>query len=272
MLTDKIKRKIKISLRKILVVALVTTLLSTGVAFARDIDYGDEEVKIFVTPGEPTSIQFPGPVAGGYRKKVSALSVEPRDRDLIVFAGEQLPENGEAIIVRLKDGRSYSVRIARAAADGKRDDFIKIKDTRQSVIDDSEEDEPAYKEKNFEYAPPSRISGLMREMVLVAEFGKAKIPGYRKTTDYRGQALLDDGTLRATIDQVFIGHNLWGYVIDAENKLGTAQKINPAAFRIDGARAVSARYWELAPIPMTIEHQVSGKHRTKVYIVARARR
>ncbi|MFN4895359.1 MAG: hypothetical protein ACK5HO_06205, partial [Pseudomonadota bacterium] len=62
-----------------------------------------------------------------------------------------------------------------------------------------------------------------------------------------------------------------GYVLDASNLLDQSQKLNPATFRIDGTRAISASNWELAARPMTIEHQVSGRDQAKVYIVTRAR-
>jgi len=75
----------------------------------------------------------------------------------------------------------------------------------------------------------------------------------------------------ATIDSIYIGPNLWGYVIDAKNLLNTTQRVNPASFRIDGARAISASNWELSPKPFNVEQQIAGKDQTKIYIVTRAR-
>jgi hypothetical protein len=266
------RRSVTTGIRSSIVLGIVTLIVATP-SFARDISYDEKssDVVIRVTPGEPTQIQFPGAIAGGYRKKVSALSLEPKDNELVVFSNEGLPENGEAILVRLKDGRSYSLRVSRSAADKPRDDLITILDSRSSILG-VEEEEPAYREKKFDYAPPSQVSGFMREMVLAAEFGKASIPGYRVSESYRGQTVINDGTLIATVDKIFIGSNLWGYVIDAQNLTETSQKINPAAFRIDGTRAVSAANWELAPIPLTAEQQIAGKHKAKVYVVAKARR
>jgi hypothetical protein len=53
--------------------------------------------------------------------------------------------------------------------------------------------------------------------------------------------------------------------------LDTTQIINPASFRLDGTRAISARNWELAPRPMNAEQELAGKERTKIYIVTRAK-
>jgi hypothetical protein len=88
---------------------------------------------------------------------------------------------------------------------------------------------------------------------------------------YKGQTVVNDGAVLAKIDKIFIGPNLWGYVLDTTNMLDQSQKINPASFRIDGTRAISASNWELTARPMNVEEQVSGKHNTKVYIVSRAR-
>jgi hypothetical protein len=259
---------------KLLIKSVVSSLLllvSLQGALARDIEYRDSEVVVRVSPNDPTQIQFPSPVAGGFKKRVSVLSLEPRDTDLVVFAGEGLNEAGEAIIVRLKDGRSYSLRIAKATAASPRDNQVKILDTRAPVVGEEETD-PAYREKRFEYAPPSQVAGLLREMTLISEFGKTSIPGYRASESYKGQTVLNDGALLAKIDKIFMGPNLWGYVLETENLLETTQKINPAAFRIDGTRAISAKNWELAPIPQTAEQKLAAAHTTKVYIVAKARR
>jgi hypothetical protein len=70
---------------------------------------------------------------------------------------------------------------------------------------------------------------------------------------------------------MFIGPNLWGYVLDTTNLLDQSQKLNPATFRIDGTRAVSASAWELAARPLNVEEQISNKHNAKVYIVTRSR-
>jgi hypothetical protein len=112
----------------------------------------------------------------------------------------------------------------------------------------------------------------MLEMVLNAEFGKTGITGYRISEIHRGETVLSDGTIMAKIDRIFIGPNLWGYVVDAENVLQTSQKIDAGSFRIDGTLAISAKDWELAAQPLTTEQQVANKHRTKLYIITRAKR
>src|SRR5262245_36325446 len=117
---------------------LIFTLLSIlavfpAASYARDVEYADEEVSVRVTPGEPTQIRFPGLVAGGYMKSYSAISLEKKDSDLIIFANEKIDESGEAIVVRLKDGRSYSVRLQKASAEHPRDDVIKLRDKRGSI-------------------------------------------------------------------------------------------------------------------------------------------
>lgn len=240
-------------------------------ASARDIEYKNEEVQVRVTPGEPTQLKFPGEVAGGFKKKLSTLSLDKKESDLVIFASEGISDSGEAIIVRLKDGRSYSIRVQRATDEAPRDDIIRVKDARVAVLTDDEEEAP-YEEKKFGYAPPNTVSGLMREMILAAEFGKAKIQGYRISDQYTGETVMSDGTLRATIDKIFVGPNLWGYVIDAENLLDTAQRINPATFRLDGTKAVSIGNWELSARPLTAEEVAAKRHTTKIYVVTRPRK
>lgn len=250
---------------------LLTLVIAPLAAEARDVEYTNEEVSVYVTPGDPTQIQFPGAVSGGVKKKVSSLSLQHTDDNLVVFASEGITEAGEAIIVRLKDGRSYSVRVKRAEGENVRDDLVRLNDSKTSVLSDPSE-EPLHRDRKFDTASPQLVSGLMREMVLVAEFGKRSIPGYRVSDRYKGEPVMNDGTMVATIDKIFMGPNLWGYVLDAANLLDTTQKLNPASFRLDGTRAVSAQNWELAPRPMTAEQRISGRSNSKVYIVTRARK
>lgn len=257
---------------KLVLTAIALVVAAPFSSFARDLEYADEEVAVRVVPGEPTQIRFPGIIAGGYKKSYSAISLEKKDGDLIIFANEKIDETGEAIVVRLKDGRSYSIRLQKANNESPRDDVIKIRDKRGSIISSEEDDStPAYKDKKFDYAPATVVSGLMREIVLASEFGKGKIPGYQVTDQYKGETVLNDGTVQATIDRIFIGPNLWGYVLDVRNTLDVGQKLNPATFRLDGTRAVSFKNWELAPRPLNVEQQIAGQDSTKAYIVTKAR-
>lgn len=255
--------------RSILTLTIFCISFIANQAFARDVDYNNQEVIVHVNPGEPTQIQFPGVISGGFKRKNAAISLDKKNADLIIFAQEAILDQGEAIIVRLEDGRSFSLRVQRANAEAPRDDFIKLNDSRDTNLPKDEE-EPAYREKNFEYAPPTAISGLVREMMLSTEFGKNSVSGYRSSDRYNGQVVLDDGAIKGVVDKIFIGTNLWGYVITAENLLDTTQKINPATFRLDGTRAISASNWELAPRPLNTEQQIANKDKTKIYIVTKA--
>jgi hypothetical protein len=242
-------------------------------AYGRDVDYNNEEVSVFVAAGEPTQVQFPGNISGGFKRKQSAVSLDRKGTDLIVFAQENLDDSGEAIIVRLDDGRSFSLRIKKASSGNMRDTVVKINDLNSSVVTGQadEEEELPYKEKKFDYAPPNQVSGFMREMMLVSEFGKSNIMGYRVSNTYKGETVLNDGTLHATIEKIYIGPKLWGYVMNVENLIDQTQRLNPATFRLDGTRAVSAKEWELAPRPMNVEQEVAGKHKTRIYVITRAK-
>ncbi|MCI5066190.1 hypothetical protein MRY87_10735 [bacterium] len=251
-------------------------LLVLGVSplFARELEYrGEGEIPVRVQPGEPTQVRFPSKIAGGFRGRQTSLSLDRKDSDLILFSNESLTEEGEALIVRLEDGRSYPVRVQRATEEFPRDPQLQIRDKRStSVFDQEEEELNPYEQRKFQKQHPGTVAGFMRELVLAAEFGKDKIPGYRVTDRYRGEKVLNDGTLNATIDKIFIGPKLWGYVIDASNELDVSQRLNPATFRLNGTRAISMSNWELTAKPLNIEQQIAGKHKTKVYVVTRAKK
>lgn len=253
--------------------AAIAVLFGAQASFARDVEYkqGNGEVPVWVNPGEPTEISFPGPIARGFKNSNAGLAIEKRDASLIIFGKENISENGEAILVQLQDGRSFPVRVLRASADNPRDPSVKIDDGKGAIAYDEEEETPPSKERNYDYAPPSKVSGLMREMVLVAEFGKKSIPGYQISDKFKGQTVVSDGTILAKIDKIILGPNLWGYVLDTTNLLDQTQRLNAAQFRLDGTRAVSASNWELSPRPLNVEEQVSGKHNTKVYVITRAK-
>ena len=252
----------------------VVALLTPEAALARDLEYksGDGEIEVYVNAGEPTEVTFPGAVAGGFKNSNAGIAIDKKDSSLIVFGKENMNEAGEAILVRLKDGRSFPLRVRKASTDNPRDPQLTINDPEGSLnVNEEEEQPPPHVERSYAYAPPSKVSGLMREMVLVAEFGKHSIPGYQVSEKFKGQTVVNDGTVMAKVDKIFLGSNLWGYVLDATNLLDQNQKVNPASFRIDGTRAVSVSNWELAPRPLNVEEQVAGKHNSKVYVITRAR-
>ncbi len=258
----------KLTIGSILVGCLLLVCQS---AFARDVDYNDAEISVRVKPGEPTQIEFPGEVSGGFRKKLSSLSIDKKGDDLILFSNELLTPEGEAIIVRLKDGRNYSIRVKRSTEEAPRDDVVRIYDTRASIIS-SEEELPPYASPNVKKASSNQVSGFMREMILAMEFGKNGIPGYRVSERFKGETVLDDGTLRATIERIYMGPNYWGYVIEATNLLDETRQLNPATFRLDGTRAISLNNYELSPRPLNIEQQIAKKHKAKVYVITKAKR
>ena len=248
----------------IFISAIVVIAASAGVTYAKEIRYDGSEQEIYVTPGEPTQITFPGRVEGGFKNRDSRVAIEKQDNYLIIFAKPGLSIEGEGIIVQIDDKRTYSIRIMPADDNNKRDGNVSIYDTRPPMV---LEDESPSKEK------PGPIAELMKNVILVAEFGKRKtIPGYRRTNQNSGETILYDGALKATLDEIFLGANLWAYVVSVENQLDINQKINPASFRLDGTRAIAAQRWELAPRPRTAEQESAGAHKGKIYIVTRAKR
>jgi hypothetical protein len=242
--------------------------------FARDVDYLGKEETIYVTPGEPTQIAFPGQILGGYKRKRSSLSLERQDNYLILFGRPELPAEGEAIIVILDDRRSYALRVLPSSDSNGRDELITIKDDREidpEVVAPNGQTPQA--DQPVGYAPSNTVSGLMREMILMAEFGRQKpIAGYRRSNKYSGETILQDGALKATIDEMYLGSDLWGYVVTVENLVDSTQRINPASFRLDGTKAVVAERWELAARPLTAEQQVANEHTTKLYIITKSKR
>ena len=266
---DRLRLKHRLQIGLTLVLGL---MLSAEHSFARDVQYNGGEETIYVKPGEPTQVTFPGKIAGGFKKKSSAVNLERQDNYLIVFAQQNLSLDGEAIIVHLADKRTYSLRVLPATGGMPKDGQVVISDSRSPET----EEEPVADTKTDgarTFAPPTAISGLMREMMLVSEFGKKKgIPGYKRSNRFSGETVLDDGALNAKIDEIFMGTDLWGYVLSVENKLQTNQRVNPATFRLDGTRAVSCDKWELSARPLTPEQQVAQTHKGHVYIVTRAKR
>jgi len=248
----------------------VVSLVCIGDVFARDVNYSGNELSVYVTPGEPTQVTFPSKISGGFKRKHTSLALERQGNFLVIFAQPEIPYEGEALLVHLDDKRSYALRILPADDENTRDEFVGIKDLRENDGEEGSGDTDN-RFPNIGYAPPNVVPGLMRELVLVTEFGKKKgIQGYRRSNTYTGETVLNDGTVQAKIREMFLGSNLWGYVIEVENLLDTTYKINPAAFRLDGTRAIMAERWELAAKPLTAEQELAGSHKSKLYVVTKA--
>lgn len=253
------------------VAVLAVSLLGQSAEAAREIDYQGNEVSVYVNPGEPTQVVLPGKISGGFKRKNSSLSLERNGNFLVLFAQPDLSEEGEALLVLLDDKRSFALRVIPSSEEQPRDDSVKLKEAREDVDYESGPTTPELVPRTG-YTPPTLPSGLVRELILVAEYGKQRtIPGYRRSNKYTGETVMHDGSLEAKIDEIFMGPDYWGYVLNVENLLDTTQKLNPASFRLDGTRAVSAQRWELAARPQTAEQRLAKHHVAKVYIVTRAK-
>jgi hypothetical protein len=250
---------------------VVGLLLGGNTAWARDVEYGGKEIPLYVTPGEPTQITFPGEIKGGFKRKNTSLALEKQNNFLVVFAQPSIPYEGEALLIHMNDNRSFALRVLPANDENGRDEFIQIKDLREESYEEDDDKQPSNSPRLQGFAPPSTVPGLIREMILVAEFGKRKpIQGYRRSNRYTGETVLHDGTVEVKIDEIFMGNQYWGYVLNVENLLDAGQKINPASFRLDGTRAVTAQRWELSGRPSTAEQDIAGGHKAKIYVVTKA--
>lgn len=269
-LTNKINLSSKLKLGLLVItLAVAQLLILTTDSFARDIKYMGGELSIYVNPGEPTQLLFPGKIQSGFKPKNSRLALDRKENYLVIFSQPDLTEEGEALLVMLDDKRSYAVRVIPSDDDNARDEIVKVIDEREDT--DPESTPPTQDFIPRGAAPANIPAGLMREMILAAEMGKQKnVPGYKRSNKYTGETVLHDGSIEAKIDEIFMGPEMWGYVLSVENLLDTNQKLNPATFRLDGTRAVSAERWELAARPQTAEQQLSGAHKAKVYIITRS--
>ena len=72
------------------VLTAFTLLVAPDAAEAREIKYDGQEVTVFVKPGEPTQLQFPGTIQGGFRRENSAVLLERQEKYLVVFAQPQI--------------------------------------------------------------------------------------------------------------------------------------------------------------------------------------
>ena len=261
----------------VLTTSLIIALFSfLSEAQARDIQYQGGEAFVYVKPGEPTQVTFPGDIKGGFKRKDSALTLERQSNFLVLFAQPDLEIEGEVLLIILEDERSYSLRILPTGDENPRDESVRIDDLREGYYGSEgaaapQDTDPRFISRGF--PDPSTVPGLMREMILLAEFGKQKpVKGYQRSNRYTGETVLSDGTMLVKIDEIFMGSSYWGYVLDVENLLDTNQKINPASFRLDGTRAVSAERWELSGRPVTAEQKIAGGHNAKVYVITKASR
>ena len=253
--------------------ALLIVVGAQAEAFARDAEYTGKEISVYVTPGEPTQVNFPGKIEGGFKRKHSSVALQRQNNFLVVFAQPELAYEGEGLLVHLDDKRSYALRIMQSDDEHPRDDFVDMKDMREDQfgLEGGGAPQPQLQPRGF---PPATVApGFMRELVLVGEFGKrGGIPGYRRSNRFTGETILHDGGVEAKIEEMFLGSDMWGYVIEVSNLLDTTQHLNPASFRLDGTIAVAAEHWDLAPRPQTAEQELAKSNRGKVYIITRSLR
>lgn len=229
---------------------------------ARKIVYNGEEVKVFVRLNEPTQVIFSSEVVGGFKKKDAHFSLDRKSEHLIIFPQQGLSTKGEVILVKLIDQRTYSLRITPETSETTRDAVLYLLGSADEKIDN--------KRQSNKYASSNTVNGLLRELILVSDFGKVRIPGYRESTRHNGETILANGTIKANIERIFIGTSLWGYTLQVENLTSQPVRLNPGDFRLDGFRAIKFKEDELAPRPTSSEVN-QQKFKTKAYIVTNVR-
>lgn len=93
-------------------VFLFILLLAPGASFARQVDYLGGEVRVFVTPGEPTVVSFPDELDSGFKSRNADLQILKKRNDLILFAGPALQLEGAVVVVYTKKNkRSFILRV-----------------------------------------------------------------------------------------------------------------------------------------------------------------
>jgi hypothetical protein len=89
----------------------------------------NEETPIYLRLGEPTLVEFPAAIEGGFRTKHSSYSLERDKNQLVLFLNKTTPNpKGEGILVMLKDGRICALRLLEETPEHSRDVVVRISD------------------------------------------------------------------------------------------------------------------------------------------------
>ena len=105
-----------------------------GGSFEREHCYRGEEAQIFVRPGEPTQVVFPGEIKGGFKRKDSALTLERQSNYIVMFTQPSLDVHGESLLIVLEDERSYPLRVLPAHRK-QRDSVVRLVDMRRGTTE-----------------------------------------------------------------------------------------------------------------------------------------
>ena len=121
-------------MKKLIIALFILFNLVAVNLYARDILYEGSEVQVFVTPGEPTQIDFDAEVQSGFKGSGAGFKVEPNGKSIIIFPQEELSASGGVIIVKLKNDKTYTMRVKSADTYNPRDDIVTLKDDTPAFL------------------------------------------------------------------------------------------------------------------------------------------
>lgn len=221
------------------------------------IKHAGPEITIYVSPSEPTKINFPRGVFSATPGSSEDLPLARGEWGLQVGAAPNLPKEGRSIHVRLIDGRQYRVLFLPADDENEHHDVMNI-DMKS----------PSTPAGSIPMAGNDRaVLELLNHLKSAASGALKSIPDYSRESGQRDAVLFTKNELRGTVREHYRGERLQGYVLVVQN-LGTVPlKLTPASIPLRGVLGAQFERSELAPRPSRMDPQGTGADQSTAFVV-----
>jgi hypothetical protein len=109
-------------------------LACIGEAVARDINYSEGEIVVYLIPNKPTKVTFPSKIISGntWGEGRKFFILDRRGNSLVLNIHPQFPKEGANAIIHLDDKRTYTIRAILADDRHIGDRFVNIIDKQRN--------------------------------------------------------------------------------------------------------------------------------------------
>jgi hypothetical protein len=201
---------------------------------------------------EPVKLVFPGTVRSATGPRGRKVLGKTEGNALFLWTKGSLPTGGESLLVLLADGRQYRLQIVE---DSER--FLRLVRVGLPLSGQATLETPP--QPLLPVEPESYDSIDIQRMIAALEKGGTP-SGYHAVDSLNSRPLVDDGSMRASIEKALVAKNLMGFKVRIENLTDQELQISKSSLGVGDIVGLKMNRNTLGPRPPRFTSHTLSEH------------